>query len=559
MLKRKNKTMRAFLSAILTVTMLVGILPSEIAADDGLDEQINDYDIMETSTTNATGNYGAAGIEDGAVYAMQNIGTGLWASTRGSTDVTGVSNVFQYSSWWGNYQTFTFEKTDTADNTYIIYTAETNTSGGKYALYCEYSSSAATTINVYPKVYNSSSSMSGYEWQVVQQDGYIHSIHLNADPNYKLYVRGTTAGSESNTATSAVGNIIVRKSTSTTIAEQQKWRLVYVLPEGEYFIKNRGSTLFLHGSDDVVTRDFSGNNVQKWYLDHIQNGKYNLYRYDQSMLVYLANSTDGGDVYLSSNNAQPSTMWYFERLAGGTFKIESVWTDSLNYDYALQPQSSTASSVRNKAYMADENRIDEWYVMSTAGKFGFQTIYEGSISDSFEFASHGNTYNEPLNNQLIFYWQNNMLEPGLSEIDTISKYQISNCAKNNFLNTDFGTGFYVQEDTEFSENGENVTLASNQYRIAMKVGVKIVDHPWGSSGEKALCYNLLFMCQLYDGTWAYVNNNVVHILPYGELPSDVAVDGYRVFSYDYLNDGCIIDYILNYYDLTSAYFIVTVS
>ena len=41
------------------------------------------------------------------------------------------------------------------------------------------------------------------------------------------------------------------------------------------------------------------------------------------------------------------------------------------------------------------------------------------------------------------------------------------------------------------------------------------------------------------------NNNVVHILPYGELPSDVAVDGYYVSAYDYHNNESIIYYILN--------------
>ena len=40
------------------------------------------------------------------------------------------------------------------------------------------------------------------------------------------------------------------------------------------------------------------------------------------------------------------------------------------------------------------------------------------------------------------------------------------------------------------------------------------------------------------------NNNVVHILPYGELPSDVAVDGYYVSAYDYHNNESIIDYII---------------
>ena len=507
---QKSKKSVAFL--LFVIILFQAYLIGVAAVDDEVDVSavVTQEDGVAVSSSSTEITCGAAGIEDGAVYAMQNVNSGLWVSTRGATDVAGISNVFQHSTWTNEYQTFTFEKTGTADNTYIIYTAETNTSGSKYALYCDYSSSASSTLNVYPKIYNASSSKSGYEWQVILQDGYIHAIRLHANSSYMLYVRGTTVGSESNTAASSVGNIIVRKSSSTTIVNQQKWRLVYVLPEGEYYIKNRGTSDFLHGSgSDVVTRDFSAANSQKWRLDHISNGKYQIYPSTASSIVYLTSAQDGGDVMLSGNNAQPSSMWYFERLAGGTFKVESVWTDSLNYDYALRPVSETNPTVMNGIYTADTERSDEWYVMSTAGKYGFQTFWDLDESLYTSVNCHGYAMqmeewpSDWLVSTIDYYVANRQ-----DYIDAQGNNQLCNQYKIGFHNaveSDFEAWLdeiieitYEVED-DFADNGQSVTLAYNQYRVVMKTGYHVVYSYEGTSAITVFDYH--FWYQTYDGSW----------------------------------------------------------
>lgn len=510
-MKGKLKTV---LCTLLLVAILFSACPTSIIAQEEIIEERDHTStaLTSTETTTTTVEYGPAGIENGAVYAMQNVGTGLWASARRSTDGSGDGNVYQSSSWSSDYQTFTFEKTDTADNTYIIYTAETDTSGGKYALYCDYSTSAATNINIYPKVYNSSSAKSGYEWQIVQQDGYIHSIHLNADPNYKLYVRGTTAGSESNTEVTAVGNIIVRKSTSTSIADQQKWRLVYVLSEGEYYIKNRGTSNFLHGSNnDVVTRDFDESNFQKWRLDHYQNGQYQIYLSTAYSLVYLNGSQDGGDVSLSWNNMQPSSMWYIERLIDGTFKIESVWTDSLNVDYALKPASETNTAVKNGAYTADAERSDEWYVMSTSGKYGIQTFWDLDESLYASVNCHGYAMQMPewpsdwYGSGVEYY--NEYADDVLNAHQSGISYEQYQDGFQNAIEKDFElwasrlSGITCTKENDFTGNGEYKTLEYNQYRIILKTGFQV-----GTFYHEGVTYDIVvfdyhFWYQTYDGSW----------------------------------------------------------
>ena len=509
--------------------------------------------------------YGPAEIEDGAVYALQNIGTGLWASTAKTAATVGTYNLFQNTSWTNDAQTFKFVKVEGETDTYIIYPLEygKNNQAQQRALYCDYHASASSNLNVYPRQYSETLS-EGFEWTVIQQDGYVHSIHLKADTDYKLYVRGTTSGSESATDVMDVGNIIVRKSTSASIGTQMKWNFVYVVPDGEYYVKNRGTEQFLHGSFDVEMQDFTGNDIQKWVVDHVQDGRYNLYKYDRSTLVYLSNSSEGGDVYLSSNNYQPSSQWYMERLEGGTIKIESVWTNSLNYDYALQPQSETNRSVKNKAYAADTNRIDEWYFMPTDGKYGFQTVYEGVAMDSFDFATHGGgMYLVPENSVVSNCAANMNADSPIIGIDTDTMNQICYEAKTDFLLSYQFQSISIQEDTMYKENGDNVTLEANQYRIAMRVGARIENVYDVNSGayHNVVFYDLLFLYQLYDGSWVYMVNNAYNVYMIGHLSletelSGLPIHGYNVTtSYEY-NDIVYSMDIYSYY-VPCAYFIIT--
>lgn len=561
---RKNEIIKSLLCTMLIGAMLFSANPLSVAADEWQDEQANGYEIMETSTetTTTTVDYGPAGIENGAVYAMQNVGTGLWAGTRGSTDVTGISNVFQHTSWSSDYQTFTFEKTDTADNTYIIYTAETDTSGGKYALYCEYSTSAAANINVYPRVYNSSSAKSGFEWQIVQQDGYIHSIHLNADPAYKLYVRGTTAGSESNTAVSSVGNIIARKTTSTSIAEQQKWRLVYVLPEGEYYIKNRGTSDFLHSSsNDVITQGFLGNNSQKWRLDHYQNGKYQIYPSNAYNLVYLTSSQDGGDVSLSGNNMQPSSMWYIDRHVDGSFKIESAWTHSLELDYALQPNSTNNVNVINGSCVYGMRSMAEWFFIPTNGIYGIRTFEDaGEDINNESYALDTSYYDllDPPISNLVSYQQNveNGTTTDLEDIDRINIYNILRSTIKSRIEGLDTVKSVVSEDIYGS-----TVLNSNQYRIAIRFGVCIEASDYDPELDKelyTLCYDAYLWYQTYDGTWAHkVSSSSAKHMEKDVMPSDVVYDGVNVRYHDSYGTKQTIERIEQFYNSPTYYYIIT--
>lgn len=562
---RKNEIIKSLLCTMLIGAMLFSANPLGVAAEEWPGEQANGYEIIETSTetTTTTVDYGPAGIENGAVYAMQNVGTGLWAGTRGSTDVTGISNVFQHTSWSSDYQTFTFEKTDTADNTYIIYTAETDTSGGKYALYCEYSTSAAANINVYPRVYNSSSAKSGFEWQVVQQDGYIHSIHLNADPAYKLYVRGTTAGSESNTAVSSVGNIIARKTTSTSIAEQQKWRLVYVLPEGEYYIKNRGTSHFLHSSNnDVVTQGFLGNDSQKWRLDHYQNGKYQIYPSNAYNLVYLTSSQDGGDVSLSGNNMQPSSMWYIERHVDGSCKIESVWTHSLGNNYALQPSSTNNSPVINTSCADGVMSMAEWFFIPTDTKYGIRTFEDAAASINNESYALDSSFTDLLNNpstNVLSYYQEGVESNMITYLEDFDKLNIYNLLlsviKSRIENLD------TVVSVEYDDMPDSTELNSNQYRIAIRFGVCINENGYDSITNQPmyiLCYDEYFWYQTYDGTWAHKDKgSPAEHMEKNTLPSDITPYGNGFFYYDTLGSGYQYYSMNPFYDSPTYYYIIT--
>ena len=66
------------------------------------------------------------------------------------------------------------------------------------------------------------------------------------------------------------------------------------------------------------------------------------------------------------------------------------------------------------------------------------------------------------------------------------------------------------------------------------------------------------MCQLYDGTWAYRNNdNSKVILPYGRVPSDEWVDGFNVPAYGENNTVYQIPWISQFYNSNTIYFVVT--
>ena len=381
--KMKRWIALAWMAAIL----LQGYVFNVTALDVEVTEAVSEIsDIAAASETTPV--YGVAGIEDGAIYAMQNVGSGLWASTSVNTGTYFyIHNTFQNSVWNNAAQTFRFVKTDSGDNTYLIFPLEYNeyNANGARALYCNYSiisSNQPDTVNVTYAAYTEAKA-NCCEWIVEQRDGYVHSIRLKADPKYVLCAIGDTAGNESSSTT---GNIVVKKlATGTTMPNTyQKWNLKYVVDSGKFHIKNvvNGKYMYAYGGEGnaISASAYRGLDEQKFHIVHQQNGQYLICDNSQEYcLTVRAGQIYNGDfvyLYTAENDSDDSLrqLWTLERLTNGTFQIRNVAVDSAGYAYRLVVHND--SLVLNGSY-------DESINCSYAWKF-FEVKYKASINTYYD-------------------------------------------------------------------------------------------------------------------------------------------------------------------------------
>ena len=123
--KMKCKYLKTIVGVVLLLALFIQILNLPVEGTDEADDQLqnsvannlSDTTAMATLSNNNT--YGQIGIEDGAVYAIQNVGSSLWASTTndGGTHYY-IWDIFQNSIWNNPAQTFKFVKTESGENTY---------------------------------------------------------------------------------------------------------------------------------------------------------------------------------------------------------------------------------------------------------------------------------------------------------------------------------------------------------------------------------------------------------------------------------------------------------
>ena len=336
----------------------------------------------------ATPSYGIAGIEDGAIYSMQNVGSGLWASTSVNTvSYFYIWNTFQHSVWDNTAQTFRFVKTDSGDNTYLIYPLEYNNynANGSRVLYCNYNSiitNQATTVNVTYAPY-SAQKANCCEWIVEQKDGYVHTIRLKADPRYILCAIGDTAGNEGSSTT---GNIVVQRQTTATSTPNsyQKWNLKFVMNDGTFHIKNvvNGKYMVAYGGEGstVSASLFQGVDEQKFHLVHHQNGQYLIYNHDDDycLTIHEGQIFNGDFVSLYAAVTEPVVptrqLWTFDRLEDGTFQIQNVAVETAGYDYRLVIQYD--SLVLNGSYDESINSSYAWKLFEVTSEAFVNTYYD---------------------------------------------------------------------------------------------------------------------------------------------------------------------------------------
>lgn len=555
---KKNQKIKKFLVLLLSLAMLISFIPLSVSAG------------IEETVVATTEDYGLADVENLQVYALQNVGSGKWASTSvNNATYFYIWNVFQTSSWTNSAQNFKFIKTDVTENTYIIYPLEYNNynSSETRALSCRASKAEEgdAIINVTYSPY-SERSKENFEWiveQVDNEEGNIHNIRLKADPTYVLTVNGTASGNDNGSAITADGNMVVQKtlSSNSDLTDFQKWKFTYVIKEGEYYIKNRFCHEFLtttgvFQSDVYTSSDLSGD-MQKWNITHIHNGLYNIgssIAYDATLAYGMP--INGDNVYVETSMVHTNNWWRFERLEGGTFKISNALCDQYNVDYALQSYQTTVTphAVVHGSYFANIARQDEWFLIPTDGIYGMQTFYDvdNSLVDCYGYALHISTKSDEWcnvhmeNAKKYCFACTSKEEPpeGYMKID------LQNSLEKEFLtwHNQYFSVFFPDEcsisvvhDNDF-ENGIVNVMAPNQYRVALNTGMNMVT----VDGQDICFSDFHFWFQTYTGQWAHkLADGIPELLDYGITPMTKGTSGWY-------------NEMIDFYDQEPAIFIITI-
>ena len=186
----------------------------------------------------------------------------------------------------------------------------------------------------------------------------------------------------------------------------------YVIPNGTYYIKNRGNGSYLHAPTasfgKALLRDYQNSENQKWTITQVANGKYFITSAQSGALAISGSTpTDGAFVYTEPNMAQPRFWWSIERTESGSFKIQC--STAASYDYVLKDGDTIANHhyAANGEYCDDMDYSDEWYILDKV--FGLVPYYDSTIQrneklmDNIEDASVFaiNVYNNLLLNKGI--------------------------------------------------------------------------------------------------------------------------------------------------------------
>ena len=368
----------------------------------------------------------SSAVENGAIYALQNAGTGNWAGTATTAATADTHNLYQQSSWVSTSQNFRFVSTGDENNTYYIYPLEYgNQNTDQYrALYCNTSvleSSSPAGLNVYPAPFYESDTDS-YKWLVEKSDSGYYTIRLYADQRYILTAISSAVGSVTTTGIYEAGNICVKRVTTatTTPTVNQRWNLEYVIPNGTYYMHNCASDYYVGGNSSLTISPMASalgtSDVQTWTIQHITNGKYYLTSsYYLTLCIKSSVPSEGTPVYTEGNMAQPRFQWYIERMEDKSFQIRSVGAETYGYDYVLKAKSASLPDYVQIGSPSDSSLLDNWCIHDGSGRY----------AHFFLGASSGDPLMPGLLSQVESSFCSQMSYPGFGYTST---------TKNNYLN-----------------------------------------------------------------------------------------------------------------------------
>lgn len=386
----KHQKWNVFLCMLLALTVLFGIWPYNINAERDMTDEFPMYGPSDDQAGVQTASVILdAEIVDGAIYAISNDWSGKWASTATSATTVDQLNLFQKNQWNGKAQNFRFEKTSSGSNTYIIYPLEFNgqneTATEKRALWCNCSSMASNpqAVNVTLATYTGNETQQGFEWIVELSTGGNFTIRLKDHPNYYLTAVDTNEGSATLTSPTATGNIAVNYvDTSYTVipSTSRLWKLTYVIPDGDYYIKNRGDGEYLSYTStpigSAVLDGYAETTNQKWTIQHQSNGYYYIKTSGSGYLCLdSVNPVNGESVDIYYNMYQSRFWWKIERVLGGAFRVTCSTRE--DYGYALTSGGYMGGQhVVTSGLYGGSGFLDEWFLYSSKYEYVTENYYD---------------------------------------------------------------------------------------------------------------------------------------------------------------------------------------
>ena len=310
-------------------------------------------------------------------------------------------------------------------------------------------------------------------------------------------------------------------------------------------------------TDDAILEvwEFTGEAHQCWNVIHVQDGYYKLISVRsgkaitvQSSYVNSDNKTLVQQAFEENNNRQ---LWKITLSSYGGYIIRPKSGEDYSTDWCMATRNSwpmpwDGRNVIQGDYVDNTSYYDEWlFERAIYGTKGYRNVTSTGINCHGYATMRGDapagwlTTTQPYLNSNFDFSDT----PTVGSISSAQIAQVRGNVKNDFETWLSANYYNAVEETDFDNNGANRILGTNQYRVALKVGLHYVEI---ATGLYRLCFDYHFWYQTASGQWANKHGATPsELLPEGITPLSTSTSGWNL---DYLYNGTTTQTYTYFYD-----------
>ena len=334
------------------------------------------------------------------------------------------------------------------------------------------------------------------------------------------------------------------------------WNVEIQFEEGSYFIQNRQTEKYMqpdnNGGNFMEQHSFDGANDQRWSILYDEDyGYYKIRNLNSGLYLTVQNNTNTDENIIEQpflSSTADRQLWRFTKTSDNTYKIQAKSHEGTDLVIALGAgiESANGINIEQRDYADDGNYKDEWVLEKAI--YGSQVYRELSSSQIRIINCHGYAM---MRTDWPEDWTTNTdaylatvtpnLSLGSNDYSSTIRNTVSQKTKLDFENWLTSNGYTWAYESSFTGNGENTSLAGNQYRVVLRTGF----HNMLVSGAIGAVYDYHFWYQTYNGRWANKHGaGPTELLPSGTTPFTEGSSGWTFGNYTDFYDGTIYSYII---------------